>query len=47
MDCADWGGGDSRAHKKWWFTHFPKAEGATHGKLNDWWAYVARFWEHR
>lgn len=41
MTCADWGGGEIRAHHKWWLQRFPHVEGATPtGKLNNWWEYV-------
>lgn len=41
MHCADWGNGDIRAHHKWWFERFPRADGQTdYGVLHDWWRYV-------
>jgi hypothetical protein len=43
VDCEEWGGGDIRAHHRWWLRHLPRAQGRTHGKLNNWWAYAADF----
>jgi len=43
VDCAEWGGGDIRAHHRWWLRHLPRAPRRTHGKLNNWWAYAADF----
>ncbi len=40
VTCADWGGGDMRAHHLWWFRHLPHAAGQTAGVSNNWWAYV-------
>jgi hypothetical protein len=40
VDCAEWGGGDIRAHHRWWLRHLPRTEGRTAGKLNNWWSYV-------
>ncbi len=37
---ADWGGGEIRAHHKWWLTHLPKVAGVTNGVANNWWRYV-------
>jgi len=40
VNCDEWGGGDIRAHHKWWLKHLPKAEGiAPDGKLANWWKY--------
>ena len=39
----EWGGGDVRAHHRWWLAHLPRADGRTGGKLNNWWAYVTDF----
>ena len=41
VNCEEWGGGDIRAHHRWWLRHLPRAPGRTEGKLNNWWAYVA------
>ncbi len=41
MTCDEWGGGEIRAHHKWWLQHFPHTEGETPtGRLNNWWEYV-------
>ena len=41
VTAGDWGGGDCRAHHKWWFRRLPRAPGrAADGKLNNWWPYV-------
>jgi hypothetical protein len=40
QNAASWGDGDIRAHHKWWFQRFPKAEGATNGISNNWWKFV-------
>ncbi len=42
MDASEWGGGDTRLHHRWWLAHLPRADGATDGVLNNWWAYVLR-----
>lgn len=40
LNTADWGGGEIRAHHKWWFKHFPKAAGVTNSVANNWWKYI-------
>ncbi|MBM3129934.1 MAG: hypothetical protein FJ009_15095 [Chloroflexi bacterium] len=40
MDTRAWGGGDIRAHHKWWLAHLPKVAGATNGIAHNWWKYV-------
>jgi hypothetical protein len=40
MDCADWGGGDTRLHHVWWFKRFPHITGNAHGVSYNWWRYV-------
>jgi len=40
VDCSEWGGGDIRAHHKWWFKHLPRVPGQTHGIVNNWWLYA-------
>jgi hypothetical protein len=40
VDCSEWGGGEIRAHHKWWFKHLPHVAGQTHGIINDWWWYA-------
>lgn len=43
VDCEEWGGGDIRAHHRWWLKHLPRAPGRSEGKLNHWWPYLADF----
>ena len=43
VNCDEWGGGDTRAHHKWWFDHIPRAPGKTDGHFNNWWRYIIRF----
>lgn len=38
---SEWGSGDTRAHHKWWFKHFPRVAGRKNGIHNNWWQYVA------
>jgi hypothetical protein len=40
VTCNDWGGGDIRAHHKWWFARFPHIVGETKGISWNWWDYV-------
>lgn len=40
VDAFEWGGGDIRAHHRWWLKHLPSVTGETHGVSNDWWQYV-------
>jgi hypothetical protein len=40
VDATEWGGGDIRAHHKWWLKHLPKATGTTDGVANNWWKYI-------
>jgi hypothetical protein len=40
---SEWGGGEIRAHHRWWLRHLPRVEGRNQGKLNNWWAYVTDF----
>lgn len=37
---SEWGNGDTRAHHKWWFDHFPRVAGRKNGIHNNWWQYV-------
>ena len=39
----EWGGGEIRAHHRWWLKHLPRAPGRTQGILNNWWAYAVDF----
>lgn len=41
VDSRDWGGGDMRAHHKWWFKRLPNVPGTTFGISNNWWRYGA------
>ncbi len=43
VDREEWGGGEIRAHHRWWFQRLPRAQGRTEGKLNNWWAYAVDF----
>lgn len=40
VDSTLWGGGEIRAHHKWWFNHFPRVAGRQNGIHNNWWQYV-------
>ncbi|MBL8089679.1 MAG: hypothetical protein KF758_03745 [Anaerolineales bacterium] len=40
VDSSLWGGGEIRAHHKWWFNHFPRVAGRQNGIANNWWQYV-------
>lgn len=40
VTSTEWGGGDIRAHHKWWFDHFPRVAGRKNGIHNNWWQYV-------
>lgn len=40
VNCTEWGGGDIRAHHRWWLQHFPKVAGRTNGIANNWWQYI-------
>jgi hypothetical protein len=40
VNCTEWGGGEIRAHHKWWLKHLPKVGGRTNGIANNWWQYV-------
>lgn len=41
VGSSEWGGGDIRAHHKWWFNHFPRVAGRKNGIHNNWWQYAA------
>lgn len=42
MTAADWGGGEIRAHHRWWLGRLPRAPGrGPDGKQANWWKYVA------
>jgi len=40
VNAEEWGGGDIRAHHKWWLKHLPKVAGRTSGVANNWWQYM-------
>jgi hypothetical protein len=40
VNSAEWGGGDIRAHHRWWLHHLPRAAGQTNGISNNWWAFA-------
>jgi hypothetical protein len=40
VNATEWGGGDIRAHHKWWLSHLPKTAGRTDGVVNNWWQYM-------
>lgn len=40
VTARDWGGGDIRAHHKWWLDHLPRANGQRNGIAHNWWQYV-------
>ncbi len=40
VDAHEWGGGDIRAHHRWWLHHFPHITGETDGIAWNWWQYV-------
>lgn len=40
VDASEWGGGEIRAHHKWWFNHFPRTAGRKNGIHNNWWQYI-------
>jgi hypothetical protein len=40
VDRAEWGGGDMRAHHRWWLDHLPRVAGETYGVSNNWWEYI-------
>lgn len=40
VDARAWGGGEIRAHHKWWLDHLPRANGRRNGIAHNWWQYV-------
>ena len=40
VDAREWGGGDIRAHHRWWLHHFPHIVGNSQGIAWNWWQYV-------
>lgn len=40
VNCREWGGGDIRAHHRWWFGLMPHIQGQ-HGRIVfNWWEYI-------
>ncbi len=37
VDARAWGGGEIRAHHKWWLARLPRASGRLNGIANNWW----------
>ena len=40
VDAREWGGGDIRAHHRWWMSRFPHVVGESGGISWNWWDYV-------
>lgn len=40
LDCAEWGGGDIRAHHNWWLKLFPHITGQANGIGYNWWKHI-------
>lgn len=40
VDAHAWGGGEIRAHHRWWLQRLPRANGRQTGIANNWWQYV-------
>ncbi len=40
VSARDWGGGEIRAHHKWWLDHLPRANGRSNGIAHNWWQYI-------
>lgn len=40
VTCQEWGGGDMRAHHRWWLGHLPRADGQAGGYRHNWWPYL-------
>ena len=41
VTCAEWGGGDIRAHHNWWLGLLPHITGQANGIAYNWWKYIA------
>jgi hypothetical protein len=39
-NTTSWGGGEIRAHHRWWFSRFPKVAGRWNGIRMNWWSYI-------
>jgi hypothetical protein len=42
VSAAEWGGGDIRAHHRWWLNHIPRCAGRRNGISNNWWSYIIK-----
>lgn len=40
VECSLWGGGDMRAHHRWWFQRLPHVTGKANGIDCNWWKYI-------
>lgn len=40
VECSLWGGGDMRAHHRWWFQRLPHVSGKANGIECNWWKYI-------
>lgn len=40
VNAAEWGGGDIRAHHRWWFSLLPHRAGEAGGASANWWQYI-------
>jgi hypothetical protein len=40
VTCQEWGGGDIRAHHRWWFSQMPHISGQSAGISYNWWEYI-------
>jgi hypothetical protein len=40
VDHTHWGGGEIRAHHKWWFSLLPHITGSAQGISYNWWKYI-------
>jgi hypothetical protein len=40
VECSLWGGGDMRAHHRWWFQRLPHVSGKANGIDCNWWKYI-------
>ena len=40
VDASEWGGGEIRAHHRWWLNHIPRVAGRRNGIANNWWQYI-------
>lgn len=40
VESSEWGGGEIRAHHRWWLDHLPRAAGRKNGIHHNWWQYI-------